>query len=107
MLAHSIYHTHGSLAAEAGLGLAGHQQGVHQGLGVVLADAHQQVVDQPPHRLHCGVDACNHLHSGCKGLHSFMEGGERKGGGGQGGGGGGAVVQGVGKSDRGIGAETR
>lgn len=72
VLAHSIHHAHGGCPPEAGLGLASHQQGVHQGLGVVLANAHQQVMDQAPHRLHCCVDAGYHLqaHSkaGCRRL---------------------------------------
>lgn len=61
VLTHSVHHTHGSGASEAGLGLAGHQQRVHEGLGVVLANAHQQVVDEAAHGLYCGVDACYHL----------------------------------------------
>ena len=66
VLAHSIHHAHGCCPPEAGLGLAGHQQGVHEGLGVVLANAHQQVVDQAPHRLHCCVDAGYHLNAESK-----------------------------------------
>ncbi len=62
MLADGVYNTHGSCPSEAGLGLAGDQEGVHEGLGVVLADTHQQVVDQAPHWLHCCMDASNHLH---------------------------------------------
>ncbi len=61
VLAHCIHHAHGCCSPEAGLGLASHQEGVHEGLGVVLANAHQQVVYQPPHRLHCCVDARYHL----------------------------------------------
>ena len=61
VLAHGLDHTHGGGSAEAGLRLAGDQEGVHEGLGVVLAYPHQQVMDQAPHRLHCSVNACYHL----------------------------------------------
>lgn len=63
MLADSLHNAHGCSAAEAGLGFAGHQQGVHEGLRVVLANAHQQVVNRAPHRLHRRVDPRYHLHS--------------------------------------------
>lgn len=61
VLAHSLNHTHGCSAAEAGLGLAGDQEGIHEGLGMMLANAHKQVVDRAPHRLHRCVDSRYHL----------------------------------------------
>ena len=66
VLAHSLNHTHGCSASEAGLGLAGHQEGVHESLGVVPANAHQQVVDRAPHRLYRCVDPRYHLYDGTK-----------------------------------------
>lgn len=63
VLPHGIHNTHGGLASEAGLRFAGDQQGVHEGLGVVLSNSHQQVVNQTPDWLHCRVDASNHLYN--------------------------------------------
>ena len=61
VLAHIVNHAHGGRAPRGGLALAGHQEGVHQGLGVVPPDADQDIVNDHPDRLVGSVDAGNDL----------------------------------------------
>ena len=62
MRAHNLHHTPGSFLPEGGLALAGHEQGVHEGLRVLPPNLDQQVVDQTPYHYLGGVDACDDLY---------------------------------------------
>ena len=56
-----VHDPQGSGAPEGGLALAGHQQRVHQGLGMVAPDADEQAVDEPAHHRLAVVDPGYHL----------------------------------------------